>query len=91
MCHVEDAADLVASYGWSYGAVNRGGFQMAEEKQMKSPAWRCRHLYPVLIVTGSGGERRARCLGCGMTSPPVTDLAEAMRALRGSFARTGGV
>ena len=64
---------------------------MAEERQTKSPGWRCRHLYPVLIVTGSGGERRARCLGCGMSGPSATDLAEAMRALRDSFARTGGV
>jgi hypothetical protein len=64
---------------------------MAEEGQTKSSGWRCRHLYPVLVVTGSGGERRARCLCCGLLGPSVTDLAEAMRALRDSYARSGGV
>jgi hypothetical protein len=64
---------------------------MAEEKQTKSLGWRCRHLYPVLIITGSRGERRATCVRCGMSGPSVMGLAEAMRALRNSSARTGGV
>jgi hypothetical protein len=64
---------------------------MAEEKQTKSLGWRCRHLYPALIVTAAGGKRRARCLGCGMSGPSETDLAQAMRALRDSFARPEGL
>jgi hypothetical protein len=64
---------------------------MAEHGKTKSPGWRCRHLYPVLIVTGSRGERRATCVGCGMSGPSVMGLSEAMRALRNSSARTGGV
>jgi hypothetical protein len=64
---------------------------MAGERHTKSSGWRCRHLYPALIVTGPGGERRATCLGCGMSGPSATDLAGAMRALRDSFANTGGV
>jgi hypothetical protein len=55
---------------------------MAEEGEKKPPRWRCRHLYPVLVVTGPGGERRARCLGCAMLGPWAMDLAGAMRALR---------
>jgi hypothetical protein len=60
---------------------------MAEEGQAKSVNWKCRHLYPILIVTGPEGERRARCLGCGMLGPSRTGLATARRALRESFAR----
>jgi hypothetical protein len=60
---------------------------MAEVGQTKSVSWRCRHLYPVLMVTGPEGERRARCLGCGMLGPPRSDLATALRALRKSVAR----
>jgi hypothetical protein len=63
---------------------------MAEEVQTKSPTWRCRHRYPALVVTGSEGERRARCLGCGMWGPSRTDLAAALRALRESLARSAG-
>ena len=63
---------------------------MAAEGQTKSSGWRCRHLYPVLVVTEPGGERRARCLGCGMLGPSRTDLATALCALRGSVARAGG-
>jgi hypothetical protein len=59
---------------------------MAEAGRMKSISWRCRHLYPFEIVTGPGGGRRARCLGCGVLGPPRTDLAMARRALRESFA-----
>lgn len=55
---------------------------MAEERLTKSANWRCRHLHPVLMVTGSAGERRARCLGCGMPGPWQTGLATALRTLR---------
>jgi hypothetical protein len=61
---------------------------MAEEGQTRSSGWRCRHLHPGLVVIGSGGERRVRCLGCGAWGPSATGLAEAMRALRRSFARS---
>jgi hypothetical protein len=60
---------------------------MAEVGQTKSVNWKCRHLQPVLIVTGPEGERRARCLGCGMLGPPRNGLATALRGLRESFAR----
>jgi len=59
---------------------------MAEAGPTKSISWRCRHLYPVQIVTGPGGGRRAICLGCGVLGPPRPDLATARRALRESFA-----
>jgi hypothetical protein len=59
---------------------------MAEEGQRKSISWRCRHLYPVQIVIGPGGDRRARCLGCGVMGPSRTDLATARRALQESSA-----
>ena len=63
---------------------------MAEEGQTKSVNWKCRHLYPILIVTGPEGERRARCLGCGMLGPWQTGLATALRTLRESVARPEG-
>jgi hypothetical protein len=63
---------------------------MAEEGQTKSVSWQCRHLYPVLMVTGPEGERRARCLGCGVLGPSRSDLATALRALRNSVARLEG-
>lgn len=63
---------------------------MAEERQTKLASWRCRHLHPVLMVTGSAGERRARCLGCGMLGPWQTGLATALRTLRESGARPEG-
>jgi hypothetical protein len=59
---------------------------MAEEGRAKSISWRCRHHYPVQIVTGPGVELRALCLGCGVLGPSRTDLATARRALRESFA-----
>lgn len=55
---------------------------MAEEVQTQSANWRCRHLYPAWVTTGSENQRRARCLGCGELGPPRTDLAKALRALR---------
>ena len=60
---------------------------MIEESHAKSASWRCRHLYPVLMVIGPEGERRARCLGCGMLGPSSSDVATALRALRRSAAR----
>jgi hypothetical protein len=57
-----------------------------EERQVRLSGWRCRHLHPGLVVIGSGGERRVRCLGCGTWGPSATGLAEAMRALRDSSA-----
>jgi len=60
---------------------------VAEEEQTKSTSWRCRHLYPVVVVIGPEDERRARCLGCGTLGPSRTDLAKALRALRESFVR----
>jgi hypothetical protein len=63
---------------------------MAEERHTKSMSWRCRHLYPVLMVTGPEGERCARCLGCGMLGPSRADLATALCALRESVARPEG-
>ncbi len=60
------------------------------EGQTKSVSWRCRHLYPVLVVTGLEGERRARCVGCGVLGPSRTELAAALRALRKSFAGPEG-
>jgi hypothetical protein len=56
------------------------------EQQTKSTTWRCRHTYPVQMVIGSEGERRARCLGCGKLGPASTGLASALRSLRESFA-----
>jgi hypothetical protein len=63
---------------------------MIEESYAKSARWRCRHLYPVLIVVGTEGERRARCLGCGMLGPSSSDVATALRALRESAAKLEG-
>jgi hypothetical protein len=60
---------------------------MIEESLAKSARWRCRHLHPVLIAVGPEGERRARCLGCGMLGPSSSDVATALRALRKSAAR----
>jgi hypothetical protein len=57
------------------------------EQPTKSTSWRCRHAYPVLVVIGPKGERRARCLGCGELGPSRTSSATALRALRESFAR----
>jgi len=58
---------------------------MTKDGQREARGWRCRHLYPALVVTGPEGERRARCLRCGMLGPSRTDLAKALRALRESF------
>lgn len=59
---------------------------MDEEGRTTSISWRCRHLHPVQILTGPGGERRARCLGCGVLGPSRIDLASARRALQEAFA-----
>ena len=55
---------------------------MAEGARITSANWRCRHLYPARIMTGTENQRRARCLGCGELGPPRTDLGKALRALR---------
>ncbi len=60
---------------------------MIEEVYAKSANWRCGHLYPVQIVIGPEGERRARCLGCGTLGSASTDVASALRALKGSVSR----
>ena len=51
---------------------------MAREKPN---AWRCKHHYPI-VVARAGGERRARCLGCGASGPPRAGAEQAMLALR---------
>jgi hypothetical protein len=63
---------------------------MAEERHAKSTSWQCKHLYPVLMVTWPEGQRRARCLGCGMLGPSSSNVATALRALRESAARLEG-
>jgi hypothetical protein len=60
---------------------------MIEERHAKSVSWRCGHLYPVRIVSEPEGKRRARCLGCGMLGPSSSDVATALRALKGSVSR----
>jgi len=54
--------------------------------------WRCGHLYPTVVSTVEGGEKRARCLGCGTTGPLRAGGPEAMRALReeGKNRKTAG-
>jgi hypothetical protein len=64
---------------------------MAEPERTKAISWQCRHLYPVQIVNEPGGERRARCFGCGVLGPPRTHVAAARRALRESFSVEEGI
>lgn len=45
--------------------------------------WGCEHQYPIEVVLVGDSGRRARCLGCGMCGPMVSEGAEeAMLALR---------
>jgi len=60
---------------------------MIAEGHAKPVSWRCRHLYPVQIVTEPEGKRRARCLGCGMLGPSSSDVATALCALKESVSR----
>ena len=47
-----------------------------------SATWRCGHLYPIVVSSAEGGNKRARCLGCETTGPLRASAPEAMRALR---------
>jgi hypothetical protein len=51
-------------------------------------AWRCGHRYPI-VVEGTWGAKRARCLACGEAGPVRPDAVGAMLALRAE-ARIGG-
>jgi hypothetical protein len=86
--HMGDAPRFFADYyQQTHNRKNRRRVVDDRRRHVRSTSWRCGHLYPVQIVIGPEGERRARCLGCGTLGPSSSDMVTALRALKGSVSR----